>query len=206
MTKEELKALGLTEEQATKVTEDYEKNYVTKVAYEEKKTELSKRDNEVKTMTAELNTLKKDAGKDEELTAKIEALQKAAKEREATYQKELNELKLTNAVEVALMNAKAKNTKAVRALLSLDDAEMKEDGTVKGLDKQLKALIESEPYLFDTETATVRGLKPGETKSGGNTQTVTAEQFARMTYSERVKLYAENKDLYDELVGGSKNE
>ena len=206
MTKEELKALGLTEEQATKVTEDYETNYVTKVAYEEKKTELSKRDKEVKTMTAELNTLKKDAGKDEELTAKIEALQKAAKEREATYQKELNELKLTNAVEVALMNAKAKNTKAVRALLSLDDAEMKEDGTVKGLDKQLKALIESEPYLFDTETATVKGLKPGETKSGGNTQTVTAEQFARMTYGERVKLYAENKDLYDELVGGSKNE
>lgn len=175
MTKEELKALGLTEEQVAKVTEDYEKNYVTKVAYEEKKTELSKRDKEVKTMTAE-------------------------------YQKELNELKLTNAVEVALMNAKAKNTKAVRALLSLDDAEMKEDGTVKGLDKQLKALIESEPYLFDTETATVKGLKPGETKSGGNTQTVTAEQFARMTYSERAKLYAENKDLYDELVGGSKNE
>lgn len=206
MTKEELKALGLTEEQITKVTEDYETNYVTKVAYEEKKTELSKRDKEVKTMTAELNTLKKDAGKDGELTAKIESLQKAAKEREATYQKELNELKLTNAVEVALMNAKAKNTKAVRALLSLDDAEMKEDGTVKGLDKQLKALIESEPYLFDTETATVKGLKPGETKSGGNTQTVTAEQFARMTYSERAKLYAENKDLYDELVGGSKNE
>lgn len=206
MTKEELKALGLTEEQITKVTEDYETNYVTKVAYEEKKTELSKRDKEVKTMTAELNTLKKDAGKDEALTAKIEALQKAAKEREATYQKELNELKLTNAVEVALMNAKAKNTKAVRALLSLDDAEMKEDGTVKGLDKQLKALIESEPYLFDTETATVKGLRPGETKSGGNTQTVTAEQFARMTYSERAKLYAENKDLYDELVGGSKNE
>lgn len=189
MTKEELKALGLTEEQATKVTEDYEKNYVTKVAYEEKKTELSKRDNEVKTMTTELNTLKK-----------------TTKEREATYQKELKELKLTNAVEVALMNAKAKNTKAVRALLSLDDAEMEDDGTVKGLDKQLKALIESEPYLFDTETATVKGLKPGETKSGGNTQTVTAEQFARMTYSERAKLYAENKDLYDELVGGSKNE
>lgn len=206
MTKEELKALGLTEEQITKVTEDYEKNYVTKVAYEEKKTELSKRDKEVKTMTAELNTLKKDAGKDEELTAKIEELQKAAKEREATYQKELKDLKLTNAVEVALMNAKAKNTKAVRALLSLDDAEMEDDGTVKGLDKQLKALIESEPYLFDTETATVKGLKPGETKSGGNTQTVTAEQFARMTYSERAKLYAENKDLYDELVGGSKNE
>lgn len=28
MTKEELKALGLTEEQITKVTEDYETNYV----------------------------------------------------------------------------------------------------------------------------------------------------------------------------------
>ena len=83
---------------------------------------------------------------------------------------------------------------------------MEDDGTVKGLDKQLKALIESEPYLFDTETATVKGLKLGETKSGGNTQTVTAEQFAKMTYSERTKLYAENKNLYDELVGGSNNE
>ncbi len=36
MTKEELKALGLTDEQVAKVTEDYGKNYVSKSQFNEK--------------------------------------------------------------------------------------------------------------------------------------------------------------------------
>ena len=36
MTKEELKALGLTDEQVTKISEDYGKNYVAKSQFNEK--------------------------------------------------------------------------------------------------------------------------------------------------------------------------
>lgn len=40
MTKDELKALGLSDEQAAKVAEDYEKNYVEKSRYTAKEDEL----------------------------------------------------------------------------------------------------------------------------------------------------------------------
>ena len=60
MTKDELKALGLSDEQAAKVAEDYEKNYVEKSRYTAKEDELKAAKEEGKTARGELDKLKKD--------------------------------------------------------------------------------------------------------------------------------------------------
>lgn len=46
MTKEELKALGLTDEQVTKISEDYGKNYVAKSQFNEKNEALKNAEKE----------------------------------------------------------------------------------------------------------------------------------------------------------------
>ena len=78
----------------------------------------------------------------------------------------MKDLKVANALEKALTEAKAKNAKAVQALLELaDDVELADDGTIKGLDEKIKALKKSDAYLFDDAkpSTTIKGANPTET-------------------------------------------
>ncbi len=71
MTKEELKALGLTEDQIDKIFEDYGKNYVPKSQFNEKLEALKHAEEDKKNAAKELDELKK----------QIEDLQQATKDR-----------------------------------------------------------------------------------------------------------------------------
>ncbi len=66
-----------------------------------------------------------------------------------------------NAMNEALTAAGARNHRAVRALLDVDADMLGEDGRIRGLDEKLKALKESEGYLFE-ERPVLRGLRPGQ--------------------------------------------
>lgn len=202
MTKEELKNLGLTDEQIEKVIEDYGKNYVTKSQFNEKNEEAKQLKSEVTTLKSDFEKLTATNEKNEELVKQIESMQKESNKREKEYEKTLHTQRVNSALDLALVTAKAKNTKAVKALLDLDKAELNEDGTIKGLDEQLKAVAESDPYLFESQAANVKGLKPGETQKEGNTGGLTREAFNKMTYQERINLYNENKEQYEELAKG----
>lgn len=133
----------------------------------------------------QLETLKKSSGDAESLKQQISKLQEENKAATEGYEAKIKQMAIDNAVNLALSNAKAKNAKAVRALLDLTNAQM--DGeTVKGLDKQIDKLKESDAYLFETETKpTVKGAKPAE-GGAGNPQKPVSE----MNYSERVAFLA----------------
>lgn len=172
MKKEEFIKLGFTEEQAEKAAEasaEELKGFIPKSRFDEVNDSKKQLELDIKTRDEQLEALKKiDA---EGLQAEIEKLQgenKAAKEK---YEAELKQLQIDNAVEKALIGAKAKNVKAVKALLDLDKAELDGD-SIKGLEDQLKKLQESEDskFLFDAETKPnnpkFKGIKPGEKKDG----------------------------------------
>lgn len=172
MKKEDFIKLGFTEEQAEKAAEasaEELKGFIPKSRFDEVNDSKKQLELDIKTRDEQLEALKKiDA---EGLQAEIEKLQgenKAAKEK---YEAELKQLQIDNAVEKALIGAKAKNVKAVKALLDLDKAELDGD-SIKGLDDQLKKLQESEDskFLFDAETKSnnpkFKGIKPGEKKDG----------------------------------------
>lgn len=57
----------------------------------------------------------------------------------------------------------------------------------------------SERQKKETDIANLKGRPPVNTGVGSGT-TITKADFNKMTYSERMKLYDENKSLYDELV------
>lgn len=200
MTKEELLALGLTEEQTAKVVEDYGKNYVSKDQFNAKNEELKSVKGELTTLNSEIDNLKKSNADNAELAKQIETMKADAETRKAEYEGKIAQLEIDNIVNVALSNAKAKNNVAVRALLDLTDAKVK-DGEIKGLKDQLDAVMKENPFLFGENTKPT-GTPAGNDGGKHGTPTITSKEFAKMNYAERSKLYDENQELYNQLSKG----
>lgn len=177
MTKDELKALGLSDEQVAKVREDYEKNYVEKSRYTAKEDEAKAAKEESKTVRGELDKLKKDHKDNAELVKQIDELKAEAEARDKEHAAKVKAMELDAIVEKSLLGAKAKNSQAVRALLKLEEAEIT-DGKIKGLDEQIKKIKESDAYLFEEEGALrVEGLNPQGGNGGGTPPPSIQNQF-----------------------------
>lgn len=200
MTKEELKSLGLNDEQIEKVSEDYGKNYVTKLQFNQKNEELKQAKESLTTMQADIESLKKTNADNAELSKQIDELNAAQLKREEEYTAQIQKMELDGIVERTLLSSKVKNAKAVRALLDLEGAKVK-DGTIKGLDDQLTKLKESDPYLFESESKP-SGVTPGEPHGGQGSTGITQEQFNKMGYLQRAKLKEDDPNAYSEFING----
>lgn len=205
MTRKQLEDLGLTKEQADSVMkingDDIEnakgtasteiKNLQTEV--EGLKTQVGDRDKQ-------LETLKASAGDNADLKKKIEDLQTENATAKATHESELNQLKIDFAVEKALTGAKAKNIKAVKALLELGEAKLDKDGNVKGLDEQIEKLRSGDDtkFLFEAQKQqkqqqNFKGFQPGasrEQKPGEGEKV----DFSKMSYDELTAYMEANPD------------
>lgn len=162
MKKEELIKLGVDEATAEKVAAaiaDEMKSYIPKSRFDEVNEAKKQLDEEIKSRDKQLDELKKSAGDSEALKGEIGKLQEANKAAKAEYDSKVKAMQLDHAVETALINAKAKNTKAVRALLDLANAEVGEDGAIKGLDKQIEKLAKDTNTAFLFEAGQAEGQK-----------------------------------------------
>lgn len=172
MTKEQLMAMGLTEEQATKVMESLNGNFVTKNRFNEVNTELTNAKATIKERDGQLETLKKSTGDVEALTKQITDLQAENKTKDEQHQAEIKQMKFDASLNAALSVAKARNPETVKPLLKafLDKAELDGD-SIKGLDAEIKKLVEAEDtkFLFDESKPDskpgFRGIKPGENQN-----------------------------------------
>jgi len=209
MTKESLMEMGLTEEQAKKVMEGLDGSFVPKSRFNEVNAELKTAKDTIKERDTQLETLKKDAGDNEALKQQITDLQTANADQKKAHEAELKALKISTAVDMALTTAKAKNNTAVKALLAdfLTKAELADDGTVKGLDAEVKKLVEAEgtAFLFDTSTGTkFKGAKAAEKSDPINAGDMTLEKFRALTPTERYEFSVNHPDEYKNLYGGNK--
>ena len=108
MTKEELKALGLTEEQVAKVSDDYEKNYVEKSHYTAKEDEPKAAKEESKAARGELNKLKKDHKDNAVLVKQIDDLKVTAAKRNEEHAAKVKAMEVDAIAEKSSLGAKAK--------------------------------------------------------------------------------------------------
>ena len=171
MNKEKLIEKGLSEELAEWVMNELNGNFIPKTRFNEINTELKQTKDLVKERDGQLETLKKSNVDSEELKKQIEQLQKDNKAKDEAHANEIKQIKIDTAIDKALADAKAKNTKAVKALLELGDVEIGDDGTIKGLDAKIKALTEAEDtkFLFDATKPTdnnSKGYVPGQKMDG----------------------------------------
>lgn len=173
MNKEDLIAMGLTEEQAKKVMDSLDGNFVTKTRFNEINEENKTLKKSVSDRDKQFDDLKKSSGDNAELQKQIADLQKVNADQVKTHETELKQLKIDNAVEQALTGAKAKNIKAVKALLDLEGVKLGEDGSVLGLKEQIEKLTSGDDtkFMFDAADTTqqqFKGFQPGASSTVPN--------------------------------------
>lgn len=198
MKKEELVKLGLTEEDADKVakaSEEELKGFVPKSRFDEVNEARKHAEDSVKERDKQIEGLKSSAGDAEKLKQQIDELQQANKEKDSNHALEIKKLKIDNAVDSALNAAKAKNLKAVRALLDLDKAELDENGNVKGLAEQIKKLSEADDSKFMFETSGKPKLKGAKTGEDGIDDNDGKPDTSKMSYDELCQYLSENPDV-----------
>lgn len=207
MTREFLVKLNVEEAAIDKIMAEHGKSIQR---YKEAETELETKKQEVKDLENQLRERDKQLELLKSIDAqgleeKIKELQTENEASKKAYEKRIKEIMFDHALDEELAKAKAKNLKAVKALIELESIEFK-DGVLKGAEEQIKTIKKENDYLFEKEEkhkTHIDGAKPAEGISHpGNG--VTNEQFASMTYSERLNLYNTDRDTYNQLIEGGK--
>ncbi len=193
MKKEDLIAMGLTEDQAKKVMEALDGNFVTKTRFNEINEENKTLRQQITDRDTQLETLKKSSGDNESLKQQIADLQKQNADAQKAHEAEMNKLKLDNAVEAALVAAGAKNAKAVRSLFDESKFKLNDKGEVEGLSDAIKAVQKSDSYMFEEKQTQQKftGFQPG---ASGTQKPGTEVDTSKMTYSELAAYMAANPD------------
>lgn len=182
MKREELKELGLTDEQIGSVMALHgvtvnELNSRVSTAEQQAtqyQEQLEKNQNE-------LNDFKANAKGNEDLTKQLEDLQSRFDEIKTSSEQQIADLKKSSAIDLALTQAGAKNIKAAKALLDSESLELTDEG-LKGLDEQLAALKESDSYLFGSNEPVPPNPEGKKATFGGNPssgQNVEEDVFAK---------------------------
>jgi len=161
--KELLKKAGIPEDKLDSTINDINKElpkyFIPKDKYNEVAEAKKKLESDIAERDKQLEDLKKAAGSNEELKAQIEQLQAENQKAAEEWQAKMSQMQLDFAIEKALAAAKAKNAKAVKALLDLEKVKL--DGEqLLGLDDQLKTLKETDPYLFGESGKVGSGTNP----------------------------------------------
>lgn len=162
MKREELKTLELTDEQIGEIMKMHGKDIESQK--QQAQTALTKAEQleqqlqeAAKTIDGfkelDVDGVKKAA---EDWRVKAEQAQEEAESRVKTLQ-------FDYALNEALRTAKAKNPKAVRALLNTEELELAKDGSLVGLDKQLEGIKTENDYLFESTEPEKRVV--GDTQS-----------------------------------------
>ncbi len=139
MTTDELKNLGLSDEQCQQVS-DLHNNEVSAL-----QTQLGEKDTTISGLNTQLSSANK----------KLEDFDPDWKTKAAQAQTDadnkVNEYRFNAALEKAITDSKAKDSVSVKAHLNMDGLKFS-DGKIIGLDEQLKKIKEEKAYLFENES------------------------------------------------------
>lgn len=174
MTKEKLMEMGLTEEQATKVMEGLNGAFVPKSRFNEVNEELKTAKATITERDGQLNALKTSGADAAALQDQITQLQADNAAKDKAHAEEIQKIKMDNALEKALTDAKAINPATVKPLLAafMEKATLDDDGTIRGLADEIGKLAKTEgtSFLFkaddtDQQTSTISGASPAGSSS-----------------------------------------
>lgn len=149
MKREELKKIGLTDDQVESVMSAHGQTVQTlntnlatlQQSETDLKAQLTSRDKD-------LSKLQKDNKGNEALLSQLKTLQTEYKDLEASSAANLLKVQREAALASLLADAKVKNTRAVIALLDEEKIIFK-DGEISGVKEQIDGLKKSDAYLFD---------------------------------------------------------
>ena len=170
MKREDLTKLGLTDEQTDAIMKAHGQDIES---HKSKLTTLQAEADALKAQVAEAGTAIEGFKKldVDGIKAAADEWKLKAEKAQADAQSQVASLKYDYALESALTGAKAKNIKAVKALLDGSILKLSEDGKIAGLDEQLTKIKTENDYLFSDTTPTPRIV------TGGNSQSVLGDKM-----------------------------
>ena len=187
MKRDELKALGLEDAVIDKIMD---LNGTDINAIKGKLTNAEETIQTLQTTIGERDTdiqaLKETAGNSGELNTKLADLQSKYDADTQKLNDQIQQSKVSSALELALLSNKARNTKA--ALIDMEKIELDENGAIKGLDEQIEALRTENSFLFDGEPQPKDPVPPigapaapgaGSATDPGSLQDAIAQAMAR---------------------------
>ena len=175
MKTEFLKSLNLSQEVIDKIMAENGKD----IAAEQKKAEkvIQERDSyklRAESLETQVNDANTEIQKFKDMD--IDGIKKAADDWKETAEKakadadkQISQMKFDYVLSAALTGAKAKNAKAVKALLDMDGLKFN-DGKIVGLDEQLAQIKADNDYLFESDEPApefVKGTNGGSGSVGG---------------------------------------
>ena len=193
MKTEFLKSLNLSQEVIDKIMAENGKD----IAVEQKKAEkaIQERDSyklKAESLETQVNDANTEIQKFKDMD--IDGIKKAADDWKETAEKakadadkQISQMKFDYALSAALTGAKAKNAKAVKALLDMDGLKFN-DGKIVGLDEQLAQIKTDNDYLFESDEPAPEFVKG----TNGGSGSVGGKKPSEMTYTELCDYMARN--------------
>lgn len=147
-----------------------------------------------------LNDLQAKEGASEEVKQQLTDLQAKFEAYKTDSEANLAKVTKSNAIRLALKDVDAHNSDDLAKFIDFDEIELDEAGKPK-LDKVIKGLKETSPYLFKQEGQATQpkifaGGNPTASQNG-----LTKEDFKRMGINERQELFDKDPELYQQLKG-----
>lgn len=176
-------------------------NWIPKEKFNALNDDLKDLKSQLKQRDTQLEQLSSKATNSEELTKEIEALKAKNKTLIEDYEAKIKKRDFDYALNNVLASAKAKNVKALTALLDMDKITINDKGEIEGVQEQLKSLRQSDSYLFEGDG--LKGRQPnGSGKSSSGINPFSKEHF---NLTEQGRLFKENPDLAKQLMEQANN-
>lgn len=130
-----------------------------------------------------------------ELQAQVEAHKAKVLEIETAAKEKVRNLTLDNAINAKLGEFDSKYHALLIKAFDRDTMQVAEDGTIAGLDEQYNNIKDTYKDLLHPN---VSGRTP-QNPTGGN-KGITKEDFAKMSYKDRMDLFNTSPDTYNQLT------
>ena len=195
-----LKANGIDDEVITKISADMKSNKVYTAGEENLDIRYGKLKNDHTAAQQSITDLQQKITEFEQLKTQNATVIAEANRKLAELEAENNRIKLDNALERALIEAKVQDVDYMKFKLkekNPDGFKLDGNGKIESINTVLDDLKVQFPQQFAKVEKKIEEKKLE--KSDDNNGGISSEQFTKMNYHERAKLFKENPEQYAEL-------
>ena len=195
-----LKANGIDDKVAGKITADMKANKIFTAGEDNLDVRYSKLKNDYTASTQQITDLQSQIAQFEQAKSQNATLIEEANKKLAELQEENARIKTDYALDRALMEAKVQDVDYMKFKLKEKHPEgfkLDENGKVESINTVLDDLKVQFPNQF---SKTEKKIEEKKLEKTDDTNTgITSEQFSKMNYHEKAKLFKENPEQYAEL-------
>lgn len=198
-----LRANGIEDDLAGKILSDMKSNKIYTASEENLDIRYQKLKNEHGASAQTISDLQAQLAELEQLKVQNVALVDEANKKIAEMQAENNKIRVDNALERALLDAKVQDVDYVKYKLKekhTDGFKLDDNGKIDGINALLDEMKIQIPTQFEKTEKKIeeKRLEKQDDNNGG----ITSEQFSKMDYHAKAKLFKENPQEYANLTKG----